>query len=70
MSRANPRVVASARKMARQANGAASVPGPKRAVKRRQWQALKRSIVAAATSGAISPERASAMIARFGIRAL
>lgn len=71
MSRANPRVVASARKMARQASkGSAPAPKTNRAVKRQQLQALKRSIVAAGASGAISLERASGMIARFGLRHL
>lgn len=71
MSRANPRVVASARKMARQSsNCAAPASKPNRAVKRQQLQALKRSIVDAATAGAISPERASGMIERFQLREL
>lgn len=71
MSPATSPAAARARHLARQAyNPADHASGPPRAIKRQQWRALKRSIVEAATSGAISPERASGMIARFGLRDL
>jgi hypothetical protein len=72
MNPATSPAAARARQIARQAAGtpADRASGPPRAIKRQQWRALKRSIVEAATSGAISPERASGMIARFGLRDL
>lgn len=69
MNPATSPAAARVRHIARQVpNAADRVSGPPRAIKRQQWRALKRSIVAAAASGAISPERASGMIARFGLR--
>ena len=71
MSLANSPAAARARQIARQAsNPVDQAPGPPRAIKRQQWRALKRSIVEAASSGAISPERASGMIERFRLRNL
>lgn len=69
MSKAKPR--AAARVRARQtSNPKDSTSVPPRAIRRERWKALKRSIVAAGASGAISPERASGLIKRFGLREL